>query len=46
MSLNEPAEKDDPPPILGTWPRLYTLVLIELACVIALFAAFTIYFAP
>jgi hypothetical protein len=28
---------DEPPPILGTWPRLYTAVLLFLAILIALF---------
>lgn len=28
---------DEPPPILGTWPRLYTAVLIYLVVLIALF---------
>ncbi len=27
---------DEPPPILGTWPRLYALVIVELIGVIAL----------
>jgi hypothetical protein len=28
---------DEPPPILGTWPRLYTAVLVYLVVLIALF---------
>jgi hypothetical protein len=36
---------DDPPPILGTWKRLYTFVLCWLAVVILLFYAFTRFFA-
>ncbi len=37
---------DEPPPILGTWPRIYTAVLIYLAAIITLFFAFTRAFAP
>ena len=37
---------DEPPPILGTWHRLYWFVLVYLAALIALFYAFTVYFAP
>jgi hypothetical protein len=32
---------DEPPPILGSWRRLYALVLIALAGEIALFWTFT-----
>jgi hypothetical protein len=32
---------DEHPPILGTWRRLYALVLLALAAEIALFWAFT-----
>jgi len=32
---------DEPPPILGRWSRLYTLVLVALAVEIALFWVFT-----
>lgn len=28
---------DEPPPILGTWPRLYTAVLLYLVLLIVLF---------
>jgi hypothetical protein len=28
---------DEPPPILGTWPRLYTAVLLYLVVLIVLF---------
>jgi hypothetical protein len=28
---------DEPPPILGTWPRLYTAVLVYLVVLIVLF---------
>jgi hypothetical protein len=32
---------DEPPPVLGTWPRVYTAILIYLAALIVLFYAFT-----
>ncbi len=32
---------DEPPPILGTWRRLYTVVLLYLAGLILLFYLFT-----
>jgi len=32
---------DEPPPFLGTWPRVYTAVLIYLAILILLFYVFT-----
>jgi hypothetical protein len=31
---------EEPPPILGTWPRLYTAVLLYLVVLICLFAWF------
>lgn len=31
-----PADPAEPPPVLGTWPRLYALVIAELVLVIAL----------
>jgi hypothetical protein len=37
---------DEPPPFLGTWKRVYTVVVIYLACVIGLFYWFTKSFAP
>jgi hypothetical protein len=36
---------DEPPPFLGTWPRVYTVVLVYLAALIALSYAFTRYFS-
>lgn len=36
---------DEPPPFLGTWPRVYATVLAYLAALITLFYAFTRYFA-
>ncbi|MGH9721773.1 MAG: hypothetical protein ACRD8O_16315 [Bryobacteraceae bacterium] len=32
---------DEPPPFLGAWRRVYTVVLVYLAAVIALFYLFT-----
>ncbi len=37
---------DEPPPILGTWPRVYVFVLSYLAIVIFAFYLFTRHFAP
>ena len=34
-------DPDEPPPFLGTWRRVYTVVLIYLFCVIVAFYAFT-----
>lgn len=31
---------DDPPPFLGTWPRVYTVVLLYLAALIVVFYLF------
>jgi len=36
--------EDEPPPILGSWTRLYALVLLNLAALILLFALFTRWF--
>ena len=36
---------DEPPPFLGTWARVYTVVLIYLALLISVFYAFTRFFA-
>jgi hypothetical protein len=35
-------EPDEPPPILGTWTRLYSAILLFLVALIALFYWFTI----
>ncbi|MBI1788564.1 MAG: hypothetical protein HYR60_13565 [Acidobacteria bacterium] len=32
---------DDPPPILGTWRRVYSTVVVYLVLLIALFYVFT-----
>ncbi|MBT8378107.1 MAG: hypothetical protein KJN64_02630 [Ignavibacteria bacterium] len=34
-------EKDPPPPILGSWKKLYTLVILNLVALISLFYIFT-----
>jgi len=36
---------DEPPPILGSWSRIYVLVLVYLALLIALSYGFTRYFS-
>lgn len=37
---------DEPPPFLGAWRRVYTMVLVYLACLIVVFYIFTRTFAP
>jgi hypothetical protein len=32
---------DEPPPFLGTWPRVYTAIVLYLAALIAVFYLFT-----
>jgi hypothetical protein len=45
--LESPHEmEDEPPPVLGTWPRVYIFVLIALALMIAGFYIFEVHFAP
>jgi len=39
------AGEDEPPPILGTWRRIYIFVLCYLALLIAAFYVFTKVFA-
>lgn len=36
---------NEPPPILGSWPRLYALVLLDLALCILLFRLFGKFFS-
>ena len=38
--------KDEGPPFLKTWPRVYALVMVELAALIAVFYFFTVHFRP
>lgn len=46
--MTEPDQQipDEPPPVLGTWPRVYAFVLVYLAVVILAFYLFTVHFAP
>jgi hypothetical protein len=44
--MSEPEIRDEGPPFLKTWPRVYALVLVELAIVIFAFYLFTVRFAP
>lgn len=37
---------DEPPPFLGTWPKVYGFVLGYIAAVIALFYFFTAAYRP
>ncbi len=46
MAGDEKHVIDEPPPFLGTWPRVYIFVIAYLAVLIALFAVFTQRFAP
>jgi len=42
--LVEPEVVEPPPPLLGSWPRLYALVAANLVVLILLFWAFTVAF--
>lgn len=44
--MDEPPIQDEPPPILGTWKKVYIFILVYLALVILAFYGFTLYFAP
>jgi hypothetical protein len=44
--MDRPEMIDEAPPILGTWRRVYTFVLVYLVCLISAFYAFTVHFAP
>jgi hypothetical protein len=46
MPSDEKPILDEPPPALGTWPRVYTAVLIYLAAVIVIFFLLTRRLAP
>jgi hypothetical protein len=37
---------DEPPPVLGTWPRVYAVVLAWLAALVALFYTFARAYTP
>ena len=46
-NMTDPREvRDEPPPVLGSWPAVYKFVLFYVACVIAAFYVFTRAFAP
>lgn len=34
-------ERDEPPPFLGSWARVYAAVVVYLVCLVALFWVFT-----
>ena len=34
--MSEPPDRDEPPPILGSWQKLYLVVVAELVLVIVL----------
>ena len=44
--MDDPEIRDEPPPVLGPWRRVYIFVLVYIAALIVLFYAFTVYFAP
>jgi hypothetical protein len=46
MTPDEKPILDEPPPALGTWPRVYTAVLTYLAAVIVIFYFITRALAP
>lgn len=46
MTPDDKPVLDEPPPILGAWPRLYALVLLYLALLIGSFYIFTVRLAP
>ena len=39
-------ERDEPPPFLGSWNRIYTIVLLYLVLLIVLFYIFGAAFTP
>lgn len=39
------ADLNEPPPLLGTWRRVYTLVLVSQAALVVIFYAMTRYYA-
>ncbi len=44
--MNQKHVPDEPPPFLGTWPRVYAAVVCYLLTLIALFALFSRTFTP
>jgi hypothetical protein len=45
MDAEQRGPRDEPPPFLKTWKRLYAAVLVYLALLIALFYWFTRHFS-
>lgn len=43
--MSEKSDLEDRPPILGTWKKLYFLLMVHLVVLIALFYWFTRYFS-
>ncbi len=46
MALPERRAVEEPPPFLGTWPRVYAAVVIYLITLIVLFSIFSRVFTP
>ena len=46
MEERERKVVDEPPPLLGSWPKVYRFVILYLAVVIALFYWFTAAYRP
>ena len=46
MLRKQRAVEDEGPPFLGTWPRVYAVVLGGLVVVVVLFSWFTAHFRP
>jgi hypothetical protein len=46
LSSAKSSSDNEPPPVLKTWPRVYTFVISYLLFLIALFYLFTARFAP
>ncbi|MBI4910121.1 MAG: hypothetical protein HY820_41270 [Acidobacteria bacterium] len=44
--MSEKHVPDEPPPFLGTWPRVYIAVVLYLLTLIALFTIFSRVFTP
>ncbi len=44
--MSEPDRLSEDPPLLGSWNRLYALVLGNLVVMVAVFYAITRYYAP
>jgi hypothetical protein len=44
--MNPSEDREEPPPLLGSWRRLYTAVILYLAALIAVFWMFMRVFTP